>query len=92
MFCLGLIGWAFNAFFYLSPLGLLPLSLGYSYYLLLRSSMGYVLFHLTVIGLKKFVPTLFLNLVRRRSPIDAFISFCLTIDSFISLRSDLWPT
>jgi hypothetical protein len=62
MFCLGLIGWAFNALFYLSPLGLLPLSLGYSYYLLLRSSLGYVLFHLTVIGLKKFVPTLFLNL------------------------------
>jgi hypothetical protein len=68
MFCLGLVGWAFNAAFYLSPLGLLPLSLGYSYYLLLRASMSYVLFHVLVVGLKKFVPTLFLNLVRLSTP------------------------
>lgn len=63
MFCLGLIGWAFNGLFFLAPLVALPLALGFSFYLMIRLSLAFVLFHLVTIAMKKFVPTLFTNLV-----------------------------
>jgi hypothetical protein len=70
----GFIGWLFNAFFYLSPLFVLPMALSISFYLMLRISFAYVMFHLIVLGLKKLVPTLFVNLVSASFRFDSMVS------------------
>lgn len=69
---MGIVGLAFNGLFYLMPLVALPLALGFSFYLMVRMSLAFILFHLTVVGLKKLVPTLFINLVPAFLPIYLF--------------------
>jgi len=68
----GLLGWALDGLFLFSPIVAIPFALSISYYFMLRLSLTFIFFHLTVLALKKFVPTIFVNLVRSPLQVPAF--------------------